>query len=269
MRVVLLLFIMEWNKIQNGEGGSLVRAKINNAIQGLINGDKGLLRVWENLRDLFEMVESNKSDSNSKYNDLKKGVQRSYAHTDKEVSQIAQAFTEELTAIRNAKLRNKGFYSTLDVLIQNWPTSEAGTIAYVGTSIPYKIYKWSENGGWYDTGEVYSGEEVNVDLYLKKGLTIGGTTQLVDIDGKEIHPITSAEAVMTADGRNLESVLEQLKDVCTLDEFREMLTAFSNEVLLLINANEQRIASLERTVAALLNQENRLGYAQVGQLVLS
>lgn len=210
MRVALLLFLMEWNKIQNGEGGLSVRSKINNAIQGLIGGNKGLLRVWESLAELLGMVEANKEDSDTRYTDLRKGVQRSYAYTDKQVSQATQVFTKRLTEIQNADLRNKGFFSTLEVLVQNWPTSEVGTIAYIGTSVPYKVYKWSDDGGWYDTGETYSGEGVNVDAYLKKGLTIGDSTQLVDIQGNEIHPITSTEAVKTAEGRNLEDALAEM-----------------------------------------------------------
>ena len=63
----------------------------------------------------------------------------------------------EISALKSATVKNKGYFKTLDDLQLAHPTGDVGEIAYVGTAAPYAIYLWGDNG-WEDTGETHTPE---------------------------------------------------------------------------------------------------------------
>lgn len=56
-----------------------------------------------------------------------------------------------IATLENAKLKNKGYFTTVEKLNEAIPNPTIGSKAYVGTSEPYAIYI-VENGAWVDSG---------------------------------------------------------------------------------------------------------------------
>lgn len=203
---------MRWDNIRNGEGGLSVRAKINNAIRDIIDGSKGILRLWEYLDNLSALLNVHKKDAENSFADLRKGVRKSYSYVDKQKALTLQEVTRQVTVAQNANLRNKGFFSSVDALKQTWSVSEMGTIAYVGATSPYVVYKWSDDGGWYNTGSTYNGEPANFHGYPKVGYAEDGNTQLIDYNGESVFPMVNSTGVRFEDGSSLDAKLEEVTE---------------------------------------------------------
>ena len=63
-----------------------------------------------------------------------------------------------IATLENAKLKNKGYFTTEEKLNEAIPNPSVGSKAYVGTSEPYAIYI-VENGAWVDSGYT-GGDEI-------------------------------------------------------------------------------------------------------------
>lgn len=63
-----------------------------------------------------------------------------------------------IATLENAKLKNKGYFTTVEKLNEAVPNPTIGSKAYVGTSEPYAIYI-VENGVWVDSGYT-GGDEI-------------------------------------------------------------------------------------------------------------
>lgn len=63
-----------------------------------------------------------------------------------------------IATLENAKLKNKGYFTTVEKLKEAVPNPTIGSKAYVGTSEPYAIYI-VENGAWVDSGYT-GGDEI-------------------------------------------------------------------------------------------------------------
>lgn len=72
----------------------------------------------------------------------------------------------ELAKLGASTYKNKGYFATAESLVNAYPTANAGSIAYVGSSYPYAIYMW--NGSWVDSGETGGNESVNLGDYYTK-----------------------------------------------------------------------------------------------------
>lgn len=64
-----------------------------------------------------------------------------------------------IATLENAKLKNKGYFITVEKLNEAIPNPTIGSKAYVGTSEPYAIYI-VENGAWVDSGYTGGNETV-------------------------------------------------------------------------------------------------------------
>lgn len=67
-----------------------------------------------------------------------------------------------IATLENAKLKNKGYFTTLEKLNEAIPNPTIGSKAYVGTSEPYAIYI-VENGAWVDSGYT-GGDEIVANI---------------------------------------------------------------------------------------------------------
>lgn len=64
---------------------------------------------------------------------------------------------------------NKGYFASVDELIQHYPTGRAGDKAYVGTNYPYTIYYWDvDNSSWATDNETGGDEDVDLNNYYTK-----------------------------------------------------------------------------------------------------
>lgn len=72
----------------------------------------------------------------------------------------------DIEKIKNATTRNKGYYTTVDVLSSSFPTAPIGSIAYVGSNFPFTLYRF-ENGSWINTGITGGDEQVDLSEYVK------------------------------------------------------------------------------------------------------
>lgn len=64
-----------------------------------------------------------------------------------------------IATLENVRLKNKGYFTTLEKLNEAIPNPTIGSKAYVGTSEPYSIYI-VENGTWVDSGYTGGNETV-------------------------------------------------------------------------------------------------------------
>lgn len=67
----------------------------------------------------------------------------------------------EVEKLKHATVRLKGYFPTSQELIEANPTAMAGSIAYVGTTYPFVIWRWNSSE-WENTN--IQGGEPNVDL---------------------------------------------------------------------------------------------------------
>ena len=67
----------------------------------------------------------------------------------------------EVEKLKHATVRLKGYFPTSQELIEANPTAMAGSIAYVGTTYPFVIWRW--NGSEWENTNIQGGEP-NVDL---------------------------------------------------------------------------------------------------------
>lgn len=145
---------MKFNQINNSESGLTVRGKLNSMLFALIDGVEGVKVIWARIRQMAEAITDNKTLTDEQYQNCLEGIQQANHYTDKKT-------TEAL----NTLVMNKGYYSTSEELIAVWPTSSFGSQAYVGTTYPYKIWRYGSDG-WVDTGETGGSEEVPLASYL-------------------------------------------------------------------------------------------------------
>lgn len=80
-----------------------------------------------------------------------------------------------VTTLEHAAFKNKGYFKSVALLYDAYPTSENGAQAFVynssnPTSAPYDIYEWV-NGAWQDTD--VDGGNVNVNLDGKQDTLVG------------------------------------------------------------------------------------------------
>ena len=83
-----------------------------------------------------------------------------------------QKIGNEISKLKAATYKNKGYFASAEALANAYPTGSAGSKAYVGTSYPYAIYSWDASVlSWVDSGEVGGEEEVNLEDYYTKDET--------------------------------------------------------------------------------------------------
>ena len=70
-----------------------------------------------------------------------------------------------IETLENAKLKNKGYFTSVEKLNEAIPNPTIGSKAYVGTSEPYAIYI-VENGVWVDSGYT-GGDEIVANIPTK------------------------------------------------------------------------------------------------------
>lgn len=95
--------------------------------------------------------------------------------------------TEDL---KNATYKNKGYFRTLEELIEAYPTSSSGSRAYVGLSYPYEIYYWiDEESSWVNAGVGVTGgdEVVNLGNYYTKEETHQAIKDEYDVISLEVY----------------------------------------------------------------------------------
>lgn len=187
---------MEWKNINNGEKGSSVRAKLNKALTDVIYGNEGLLTLFRSLALL-------KAQSDSLSDDFQ--VQKDAMN--KSILSLMDYVNSRVYKVEKATLSNKGYFDTENSLRQVWPTAQEGNIAYVGTTFPYAIWKWT-SGSWYDTGRLHEGDPLDFSGYVKTGFLNGNDTRLVDVEGNPLFPMVNSSGVFFEDGASLDDTIQ-------------------------------------------------------------
>lgn len=86
------------------------------------------------------------------------------------------AIEQEITTLLNSTIKEKGYFTSLESLKVAYPIVPEGSVAYIGTSSPFKLYRYYM-GTWQDTGLTGGPDGVNVtDFYNKSEintLTLG------------------------------------------------------------------------------------------------
>lgn len=77
------------------------------------------------------------------------------------------AVYEALNELKGATTLNRGYWTDLNSLQTGVPVTEEGSIAYVGTNAPYKIYRYT-SGSWTDTGQTHTPEISPGNFYTKQ-----------------------------------------------------------------------------------------------------
>lgn len=72
-------------------------------------------------------------------------------------------------SLKDATVKNCGYFSTLEALQQAYPKAGAGSKAYVGANHPYAIYLWNTaSSAWVDSGATGGEENVELEDYYTK-----------------------------------------------------------------------------------------------------
>lgn len=75
--------------------------------------------------------------------------------------------SSDLSKVKNATTRNKGYFSDSESLKAAVPSATNGDVAYVGDNYPFQIWKWGTNG-WYNSNYTGGEESVNLGNYFTK-----------------------------------------------------------------------------------------------------
>lgn len=85
------------------------------------------------------------------------------------INSNTQKIGNEIDKLRVATYKNKGYFASAEALASAYPTGSAGSIAYVGTSYPYAIYKWNPATlSWVNSGATGGDESVSLGDYYTK-----------------------------------------------------------------------------------------------------
>lgn len=91
------------------------------------------------------------------------------------------AIEQEITSLLNSTIKEKGYFTSLESLKVAYPIVPEGSVAYIGTSSPFKLYRYYM-GTWQDTGLTGGPDGVNVtDFYNKNEIN---TLTLGEYNGK-------------------------------------------------------------------------------------
>lgn len=110
--------------------------------------------------------------------------------------------TAEVTKLKYATTRNKGYYSDASALLAGQPVASVGDIAFVGVAYPYAIWKWTGDG-WMDSGETGGDESVNLGDYYTKA----------EIDSRKVVLTEEEWDAMDAAGSWVEGVEYEVYEV--------------------------------------------------------
>lgn len=90
--------------------------------------------------------------------------------TDAVISPSGELLEDRITTLESGGVGvNKGYFPTLASLQAAYPVAAIGSIAYVGNSYPYAIYRWDgELQSWVDTGSTGGGESIDLGNYYTK-----------------------------------------------------------------------------------------------------
>ena len=71
--------------------------------------------------------------------------------------------------LATATTHNKGYYATVADLQSAFPTAPAGSIAYVGESYPFSLYRFNADlQVWVDSGETGGDEQIDLSGYVRQ-----------------------------------------------------------------------------------------------------
>lgn len=97
-------------------------------------------------------------------------------------------------SLKDATVKNCGYFSTLEALQQAYPKAGAGSKAYVGTNYPYAIYLWNTaSSAWVDSGTTGGEENVKLEDFYTKTETDEKITELES----EVSPLMTEKVDYT------------------------------------------------------------------------
>ena len=99
-----------------------------------------------------------------------------------------------IATLENARLKNKGYFTTLEKLNEAIPNPTIGSKAYVGTSEPYAIYI-VENGVWVDSGET-GGDEIVAKITKDRIEELNNQDTLTVIEEEELAKLKQEQAYL-------------------------------------------------------------------------
>lgn len=103
-------------------------------------------------------------------NEIKKTKIR-WEQTANELNRNFETIESDFDKMKEVTLKNKGYFLSKETLEDMFPTSTVGDKAYVGSSYPYHVYHYTEDG-WVDRGVQAEGDEsVELGNYYTKNET--------------------------------------------------------------------------------------------------
>lgn len=133
-----------------------------------------------------------------------------------------------IATLEKAKLKNKGYFTTLEKLNEAIPNPTVGSKAYVGTSEPYAIYI-VENGVWVDSG--YTGGDEIVAKITTERIEDGAVTS-EKISSSAFDPNLSVSGkIAPADvvGRKINELEGKVDDLLPMSQLYKSLIPITGE----------------------------------------
>lgn len=88
-----------------------------------------------------------------------------------------ESIEADLTKVKNATTRCKGYFISGDELKTAYPSAHVGDYAYIGTAYPFYIWKWN-GSSWGNTGNTGGDQDVNLENYYNKTETDAKLSEL-------------------------------------------------------------------------------------------
>lgn len=105
-----------------------------------------------------------------------------------------ESIEADLTKVKNATTRCKGYFISGDELKTVYPSAHVGDYAYIGTAYPFYIWKWN-GSSWGNTGNTGGDQDVNLENYYNKTETDAKLSELGSKVGVEETSINAVIGV--------------------------------------------------------------------------
>lgn len=79
-----------------------------------------------------------------------------------------QKIDVEVEKLKNSTYKHKGYFKTLEGLETTYPSSNVGSVAWVGAQYPFTLYRWDNRDGWTTDGTTGGDESVELGEYYTK-----------------------------------------------------------------------------------------------------
>lgn len=170
---------------------------------------------------------------------------------------------EAVVRLENSTYKNKGYFKTLEDLNANYPSPSTGSLAYVGTTYPFRIYLWNKDTAtWEDCGMTGGDPDVNLNNYYTKAETDNKVSEASKaIDSRIAQETGDSEVLVMSQKAVTEKLSELASKANELQTSKAEKTALQEEINRAKDA-ELTLTNTKASKAELQSETNRATSAE-------